>query len=90
MDRRVIKKTVTDIKVGEVDLIPIAGKLPTSKDNIFDYKVNTVLNTVVDYPKFSYGFQYFLHQTKDKTEVFTDPIYNKINLIELSIHLNIL
>ena len=77
MDRRVIKKTVTDIKVGEVDLIPIAGKLPTSKDNIFDYKVNTILDTVVDYPKFSYGFQYFLHQTKDKTEMFTDPMYNK-------------
>jgi hypothetical protein len=48
---------------------PLIIKLAPSKKSIFDTKVNVLFSSTIDYPKSEYGFHYFIHQTKDKTEI---------------------
>lgn len=51
-------------------------KFPTLKDNILDHKGDFKLSANIDYPSFSLGFQYFLHQSKAKMSIL-DEFKNK-------------
>lgn len=46
------------------DYIPIVYVLPKSKDNIFDHDIKPRFSINIPYPKFSLGFQHFIHQSK--------------------------
>ena len=52
-----------------MDEFPIIIKLSTPKKSIFDYDLTVTFSSTIDYPKSEYGFHYFIHQTKDKTEI---------------------
>ena len=47
---------------------PIVLKLENKKD-IFDTDKDTNFSYNIDYPKFSLGFQHFIHQSKDKMQI---------------------
>jgi len=48
---------------------PVVYTLPKPKDDIFGSKDNFQVSNVIEYPKFSLGFQHFLHQSKDKMKI---------------------
>lgn len=56
-------------EVKDDDYIPIAYKLPDLDKDIFDKEINPTFTSSLDYPKFALGFQYYIHQTKDKMEI---------------------
>ena len=41
----------------------------TNKNDIFDFDEKTSFSKNIDYPKFSFGFQHFIHQSKTKMEI---------------------
>jgi 23S rRNA U2552 (ribose-2'-O)-methylase RlmE/FtsJ len=48
--------------------IPVIYKFENNSD-IFKHKVSSVFSSSIDYPKFSYGFHHYIHQSKDKMEI---------------------
>lgn len=40
-------------------------EIPKIKENIFDSKANVAFSTNIDYPRFEYGFQHYIHQSKN-------------------------
>jgi 23S rRNA U2552 (ribose-2'-O)-methylase RlmE/FtsJ len=52
--------------------IPLISSLPSLKNNIFSYNPNILFSKNIDYPLFTLGFNYFIHQNKDKTEIFSE------------------
>lgn len=59
----------TTKKVVDKDYSPVMVKIPELKNNIFDYDANPIFSPDIDLPKFSYGFQHFIHATKNKMEI---------------------
>lgn len=51
------------------DYVPIIYKLPDVKDDIFKNDLDLKLSKNIDYPRFSYGFHHFIHQSKNNMEV---------------------
>src|SRR5579885_3189277 len=51
------------------DYIPIVYEIPPNKNNIFNYDAKLEFSRNIDYPKFSLGFQHYIHQSKTKMEV---------------------
>jgi len=47
-------------------------KLPKSTDNILVHDADLELSHGIEYPKFSLGFQHYIHQSKDKINIFSD------------------
>ncbi|QKF93757.1 ribosomal RNA methyltransferase domain [Fadolivirus algeromassiliense] len=69
------------------EYIPIVYKIPQPKDNILNYKESPVFSKNIDYPKFSLGFQHYIHQSKTKMEITKDfegkkKVYYVINKFE--------
>lgn len=69
------------------DYLPIVYKIPKNKIDIFDYEEDPKFSKNIDYPKFSFGFQHFIHQSKTKMEITKDfegkkQIYYVINKFE--------
>lgn len=50
------------------DYLPVIYKIPNPENDIFDYDIDPEFSPNIDYPKFSLGFQHYLHQSKDKME----------------------
>lgn len=48
---------------------PIIYELPPNKKEIFDNDEDPQFSHNIDYPKFSLGFQHYIHQSKDKMQV---------------------
>lgn len=48
---------------------PCTYKIPQSKTDIFDHAEKPEFSKDIDYPKFSLGFQHFIHQSKTKMEI---------------------
>ena len=48
---------------------PLIYQLPNVRDNIFDTAVNPQFSKSINYPLFKYGFNDFIHATKDKMEI---------------------
>lgn len=69
------------------DYLPIIYKIPINKENIFDHVEKPEFSKNIDYPKFSLGFQHFIHQSKTKMEITKEfegkkQIYYIINKFE--------
>jgi 23S rRNA U2552 (ribose-2'-O)-methylase RlmE/FtsJ len=69
------------------DFVPILNRLVDPTKNIFDYENNVEFSSNIDYPRFSYGFQHFIHQSKDKMQIVNDfkgkkKVYLVINNFE--------
>jgi 23S rRNA U2552 (ribose-2'-O)-methylase RlmE/FtsJ len=47
-------------------------QLPKSSNDILKYEPELELSSNIEYPKFSLGFQHFVHQNKDKLNIFAD------------------
>lgn len=52
---------------------PLIYKLPNVQDNIFETAIEPQFAKAINYPLFEYGFNHFIHQTKDKMELVNDP-----------------
>ncbi|ARF09225.1 FtsJ-like methyltransferase [Catovirus CTV1] len=48
---------------------PIVIELPHEKDNIFKFPEDSSYSTNIDYPRFAYGFQHYIHANKNKMEI---------------------
>ena len=62
----------------------IVYELPKATKSILDYKVLPQISINFDYPKFSLGFQHFVHANKDKLDLTKKfegkkPVYNVVN-----------
>ena len=65
------------IKGGTIDpksitipkFMPICINVSTNDKSIFDSKEEIILNTNIDYPRGSFGFQHFIHAIKKDTEI---------------------
>ena len=58
--------------------ILILYQLPKNNDNnILTYKANPAFSIFPNMPLFKYGFYYYIHQTKDKMEIFEKDDKNK-------------
>lgn len=68
-------KTTLDPKKLEEDYIPIIYELNNETD-IMKNKSDPQSSSNIDYPKFSYGFHHYYHQSKDKMEII-DQFENK-------------
>jgi len=68
--------TIDDKIIVNTDYIPIINNLIDSKNNIFDFKNDVKFSTNIDYPRFQFGFQHFIHQSKDKMHI-TEEFKNK-------------
>lgn len=68
-----IKNEINNI---EDDYVPIVYELPKEKNDIMSYDITTSFSKNIDYPKFSLGFQHFIHQSKTKMEI-TKEFENK-------------
>jgi hypothetical protein len=69
------------------DYLPIVYNLPNIKEDIMTYDENPQFSKNIDYPKFSLGFQHFIHQSKTKMEITKDfegkkKVYYIINKFE--------
>jgi 23S rRNA U2552 (ribose-2'-O)-methylase RlmE/FtsJ len=70
---------------------PIIEKLDVSDENILKTSLMPInFSSNIDYPKFTYGFQHFLHATKNKMEIFNDfkskkKVYLVVNEFEKTI-----
>jgi 23S rRNA U2552 (ribose-2'-O)-methylase RlmE/FtsJ len=67
------KKTKTNSEI-KYKLINI--EIPKIKDDILDSDLNITTSTDIDYPKFTYGFHYFIHADKKAMEI-TNQFKNK-------------
>lgn len=54
---------------------PLIIRIP-DMENIFDYNEKPEYSTNIDYPRFSFGFQHFIHATKKKMQIL-DQFKNK-------------
>ena len=68
----------------------IVYELPKPSESILNYKTNPVMSINIDYPKFSFGFQHFVHANKDKLDILSQfegkkKVYNVINYYHLDI-----
>lgn len=52
----------------EYEYLPIVIELKENKENILKTDPKVIFSSNIDYPKFEYGFQHFIHATKNKTE----------------------
>jgi hypothetical protein len=52
--------------------IPLMVKLPDNKDSLTNHKADPKYSVNIDYPEFAYGFQHFIHASKNKTEILKD------------------
>ena len=48
-----------------------------NKTNIMDFEIDPTYSKSMDYPKFSLGFQYYIHNTKEKTEALVKSFEGK-------------
>lgn len=55
-----------DNKITNTEYELITSHVNDTEKNIFDYDNDVYFTTNIDYPKFLYGFQHFIHQSKDK------------------------
>nr|QBK88415.1 MAG: FtsJ-like methyltransferase [Mimivirus LCMiAC01] len=83
------KKEQTNASI-PYEYTPIAYELPEIKDDIFDYKIDPQFSSNSDYPKFSFGFHHYYHQSKNKmiiTEKFEGKkkVYNIMHPFEIHI-----
>jgi 23S rRNA U2552 (ribose-2'-O)-methylase RlmE/FtsJ len=51
-----------------------------SEDNILDYDTNASFSVFPNMPLMKYGFYYYIHQTKNKMELFTKPEFKNKEL----------
>jgi hypothetical protein len=51
--------------------IPSVYELPKSKERIQTKKPDIVLSINIDYPKFSFGFQHFVHAKKERLDIMS-------------------
>lgn len=58
---KIIKNSLLDYKLFVIDL-------SMEINNIFDYDENPKYSINIDYPKFAYGFQHYIHANKNKME----------------------
>ncbi len=65
---RTIKQS-RDEDIMNPDFVPIHAVIVKPKNNIFDTISDVRFSNNIDYPMFSYGFQHFLHQSKDKMKI---------------------
>lgn len=69
---------------------PILCKIPKSKQSILNYKIDPSPSINIDYPKFTFGFQHYVHANRDKLDI-TDKfigkkkVYNVIDRYNLNI-----
>lgn len=76
-----------DIDKMPSDYLPIVYKIPESKKDIFEFKESPSFSKNIDYPKYSLGFQHYLHQSKTKMEITKEfegkkKVYYVINKFE--------
>ncbi len=69
------------------DYIPVIYNIGDIGDDILKHKPTPSFSSNIDYPKFSFGFHHYIHQTKDKmeiTEQFKDKkkVYYVLNKFE--------
>jgi len=62
-------KIELDINKLSDDYIPVVHNINDTGENIFKHNVDAKFSANIDYPKFSYGFHHFIHQSKDKMEI---------------------
>lgn len=69
------------------EYIPIYNNLIDPEVNIFTINNDVKFSTNIDYPRFAFGFQHFIHQSKDKMEILKDfegkkKVYQVLNQFE--------
>jgi 23S rRNA U2552 (ribose-2'-O)-methylase RlmE/FtsJ len=69
------------------EYIPIYNDLIEPEVNIFTKNNDVKFSTNIDYPRFAFGFQHFIHQSKDKMEILKDfegkkKVYQVLNQFE--------
>lgn len=69
---------------------PVVFTLPDNIENIFKYNEKPNFSIDIDYPKFSLGFQHYIHQSKTKMEITKEfegkkKVFNVINKFEINI-----
>ncbi len=69
---------------------PLVILLPDPINNIFDYDEDSTFSTNIDYPRFEYGFQHFIHANKNKMEILQQfenkkKVYRVLNQFESNI-----
>lgn len=73
------------------DYLPILYKIDSDKNNILTYDESPKFSQNIDYPKFSFGFHHFIHQSKknfeDATKEFEDKkkVYYIISKFEIKV-----
>lgn len=78
---------IKDINKVLPDHLPIIYKVPLPKDDIFNHNESPSFSKNIDYPKFSLGFQHYIHQSKTKMEITKEfegkkKVYYVINKFE--------
>jgi hypothetical protein len=53
------------------------------KDNILECDTKPLFSSYTNMPLFKYGFYYFIHQTKDKTEIFEKEEFKSQGLYKI-------
>src|ERR1700744_3336182 len=66
----------TEVSYEEINYMPFVSKLPSINENIFDGDPTPTFSTTIDYPRFTLGFQHFIHASKNKMEI-TKEFENK-------------
>jgi 23S rRNA U2552 (ribose-2'-O)-methylase RlmE/FtsJ len=69
------------------DYIPIYNELIESEVNLFTKNNDVKFSSNIDYPRFAFGFQHFIHQSKDKMVILKDfegkkKVYQVLNQFE--------
>lgn len=59
-----------DNNVIEYNYNPVIIEIPEIENSIFDYEPDVNFSTNIDYPCNKFGFNHFLHATKNKTVIF--------------------
>lgn len=54
------------------DYMPVIYKFEDGDDNIFNYEPDPTFSRNIGYPKFSLGFQHYIHQSKTKMEITSE------------------
>jgi 23S rRNA U2552 (ribose-2'-O)-methylase RlmE/FtsJ len=57
--------------------------ISNSKKNILEYDTKPLFSSYSNMPLFKYGFYYFIHQTKDKTEIFEKEEFKSQGLYKI-------
>ncbi|CAH6421382.1 FtsJ methyltransferase [uncultured virus] len=86
------EKEIKTINIRDInaDYIPVIIIFPKINDNIFTKNLEPKFSKNIDYPKFSFGFHHFVHQSKDKLEITKEfegkkKVYYIINKFEITI-----